>query len=147
MDSTYMPRAEDIEREWYVVDAAGIPLGRMASAVARVLRGKHKPIFTPHLDTGDHVIVLNAAQVRLTGKKPERKVRIWHSHYPGGLRTMTYEEFLDRDPVGAVKKAIKGMLPSNKLGRQTFRKLRVYEGSEHPHEAQQPQELDVEQFL
>lgn len=147
METTFMARAEDVEREWYVVDATGIPLGRLASTVAHILRGKHKPIYTPHVDTGDHVIVINAEKVELTGKKLDKKLDIRHSHYPGGLRTLTYREFLNRMPERAVRKAIRGMMPRNKLGRKMFRKLKVYAGSKHPHEAQQPKPFDIDRFL
>ncbi|KNZ69447.1 50S ribosomal protein L13 [Thermincola ferriacetica] len=137
--NTYMAKAEDIQRKWYVIDAAGKPLGRLASEVARLLRGKHKPIFTPHVDTGDHVIVINAEKVELTGKKRSQKLYVRHTGYPGGLKTMNYETLLRTKPERAVEKAVKGMLPHNRLGRAMLKKLRVYRGSEHPHQAQKPE--------
>lgn len=138
---TYTPRVDDIEHDWYVVDAEGEILGRLASRVAQVLRGKHKPIFTPHLDVGDHVIVINAAKIELSGNKGEQK--LWHRHsgFPGGLRSVPFARLLDETPEKAVEKAIKGMLPKNKLGRQIGSKLKVYAGPDHPHEAQQPKPL------
>ncbi|MBA3551543.1 MAG: 50S ribosomal protein L13 [Actinobacteria bacterium] len=138
---TFSPRPRDIERRWYVVDADGAVLGRLASEVAAVLRGKHKPIFAPHADTGDHVIVVNAGKTRLTGGKEESKIYYRHSGYPGGLREIGYARLLAERPVLAVEKAIRGMLPKNRLGRQIVRKLSVYEGPEHPHQAQQPRAL------
>jgi large subunit ribosomal protein L13 len=140
---TFSPRPRDIERRWYVVDADGAVLGRLASEVAKILRGKHKPIFAPHADTGDHVIVVNARGVRLTGGKEEKKIYYRHSGYPGGLRETSYATLLEDRPVLAVEKAIKGMLPKNRLGRQMITKLKVYEGSEHPHEAQSPSALGI----
>jgi len=147
MDSTYMARPGQVDRKWFVVDAAGIPLGRLASAVAHVLRGKHKPIYTPHVDTGDHVIVVNADKIELTGNKLDDKQYIRHSHYPGGLRTMSYREFLARTPDRVIEKAVKGMLPRNRLGRKMYKKLKVYAGPEHPHQAQQPEPLDLDRFI
>ena len=142
---TYPPKASEIERGWFVVDAEGVVLGRMASEVARVLRGKHKPIFTPHLDTGDHVIVINAAKVVLTADKAERKMVYRHSGYPGGIKRQTFADLLERKPEEAVRKSIKGMLPKNRLGRQMAKKLKVYAGPQHPHAAQQPVTLDLAQ--
>lgn len=138
---TYTPRAEDIERDWYVVDASDQVLGRLASRVAHVLRGKHKPIFSPHVDVGDYVIVINAEGIQLSGNKAEDK--LWHRHsgYPGGIKSVPFLRVLDETPEKAVEKAIKGMLPKNSLGRKMGTKLRVYRGAEHPHEAQQPQPL------
>jgi len=147
MDSTYMARPGQVDRKWFVVDAAGIPLGRLASAVAHVLRGKHKPIYTPHVDTGDHVIVVNADKIELTGNKLDDKQYIRHSHYPGGLRTMSYREFLARTPDRVIEKAVKCMLPRNRLGRKMYKKLKVYAGPEHPHQAQQPEPLDLDRFI
>jgi large subunit ribosomal protein L13 len=138
---TFSPRPRDIERRWYVVDADGAVLGRLASEVAKVLRGKHKPIFAPHVDTGDHVIVVNARGVRLTGGKENEKVYYRHSGYPGGLREIGYARLLAERPVLAVEKAVKGMLPKNRLGRAMITKLKVYAGADHPHEAQQPSPL------
>jgi len=135
---TYAPRPQDIERRWYVVDADGVVLGRLASEVATILRGKHKPIYAPHADTGDHVIVINARGIRLTGGKEMKKIAYRHSGYPGGLRETPYSRLLSERPAWVVEKAIRGMLPKNRLGRAMFRKLQVYEGAEHPHQAQQP---------
>ena len=140
---TYAPKPKDIERRWYVVDADGAVLGRLASEVAKVLRGKHKPIFAPHADTGDHVVVVNARAVRLTGGKETRKIAYRHSGYPGGLREIQYERLLATRPAYVVEKAIKGMLPKNRLGRAMAHKLKVYEGSEHPHAAQHPEPLKL----
>ncbi len=140
---TYAPKAHDIERSWYVIDADGAVLGRVASEAAKILRGKHKPIFAPHADTGDHVIIVNASGVRLSGNKLEGKLYHRHSGYPGGLRTMNYERMLSERPTLVIEKAIKGMLPKNRLGRQMFGKLNVYAGAEHPHQAQQPVPLGL----
>lgn len=140
---TYSPKASEIQREWWIVDGDGKVLGRLAAEVAHVLRGKHKPTFAPHLDTGDHVIVINAAKVRLSGEKLNSKVWYRHSQYPGGLKTIPYSRLMADRPELAVEKAIKGMLPRNRLGRAMARKLKVYSGSEHPHEAQQPKPLVI----
>jgi large subunit ribosomal protein L13 len=140
---TYSPRPRDVERRWYVVDAQGVVLGRLASEVAKILRGKHKPIFAPHMDTGDHVIVVNARGIRLTGGKDQSKVYWRHSGYPGGIRGQSYATLLTERPALAVERAVKGMLPKNRLGRAMVRKLNVYEGPEHPHEAQQPVSLNL----
>ena len=137
--ATQSAKASEIERKWYVVDAAGQPLGRLASKVAHVLRGKHRPEFTPHVDTGDFVIVTNAAQVKLSGNKAEGKFYHQHSGYPGGLRSESAGHLLERKPELVVEKAVKGMLPKNSLGRQMFRKLKVYPEGTHPHVAQQPE--------
>lgn len=139
MRTTFMPKAGEIERKWYIVDATGKPLGRLATEVARILRGKHKPIFTPSIDTGDHVIVINASDVVLTGKKAEQKFYNRHSGYPGGLKSVSYGTLLATKPERAVMLAVKGMIPHNRLGRATLKKLRIYAGSEHSHEAQQPE--------
>ena len=136
---TFMAKPAEIERKWYIIDAAGRPLGRTATEAARILRGKHKPIFTPHIDTGDFVIIINAEQAVLTGNKLEKKKYYHHSGYPGGLREVKYKDLMENKPVLAVEKAVKGMLPHNRLGRATAKKLKVYAGSEHPHMAQQPQ--------
>jgi large subunit ribosomal protein L13 len=136
--STYSPKSSEIQRAWHVVDAEGMVLGRLATEVARLLRGKHKPTFTPHLDTGDHVIVINADKVVLTAAKADRKLVHRHSGYPGGLKTATYAEVLRKKPEEAVRRTIKGMLPKNRLGRQMLTKLKVYAGPTHPHAAQQP---------
>lgn len=140
---SYVAKPQDIERKWYVVDAADKPLGRVASEVAKILRGKHKPIFTPFVDTGDFVIVVNADKVKLTGKKWEKKIYYHHTQYPGGLKTTTYDKLQAKKPEMIVEKAIKGMLPKGPLGRDMYRKLKVYVGSEHPHQAQQPQTLEL----
>ena len=138
---TFTPRAGDIERQWFVVDAEGKTLGRLASQIAHVLRGKHKPTYSPHMDLGDHIVVINAEKIRVTGRKAERKVYYRHTGYPGGLRTTTYEDMLGKHPERILRIAVKGMLPNNILGRQMFKKLRVYAGPEHEHAAQQPQVL------
>jgi large subunit ribosomal protein L13 len=140
---TFSPRPRDIERRWFVIDADGAVLGRLASEVAKILRGKHKPIFAPHMDTGDHVIVVNARGVRLTGGKEDKKVYVRHSGYPGGLNRVAFSRMIDKRPVQVVEKAITGMLPKNRLGRQMARKLAVYEGATHPHEAQKPVALPL----
>jgi large subunit ribosomal protein L13 len=140
---TYSPKPRDIERRWYVIDASGAILGRLASEAAAILRGKHKPIFAPHMDTGDHVIVVNAREVRLTGGKEEKKVAYRHSGYPGGLTETKYARLLQQKPHWAVEKAIKGMLPKNRLGRAMGRKLQVYPGPDHPHQAQRPRPLKL----
>jgi large subunit ribosomal protein L13 len=140
---TYSPKPEDIQRVWHVVDADGLVLGRLASEVARVLRGKHKPIFAPHMDTGDHVIVVNVANVVLTSDKASKKIAYRHSGYPGGLKQQTYTVLLATKPEEAVRKAVKGMLPKGTLGRQMLKKLKVYSGPTHPHSAQSPQPLDL----
>ncbi|SMB88965.1 LSU ribosomal protein L13P [Thermanaeromonas toyohensis ToBE] len=137
--TTYMAKPQEIKRKWYIIDAAGKTLGRVAATAASILRGKHKPIFTPHVDTGDHVIVINAEKVRLTGKKLLKKEYITHSGYPGGLKRINYATLLKTHPERAIEKAIWGMLPHNRLGRKIFKKLRVYRGSTHPHEAQKPE--------
>lgn len=137
--ATQSAKASEIERKWYVVDAAGQPLGRLASKVAHVLRGKHRPQYTPHVDTGDFVIVINAAQVRLTGNKLANKQYHRHSGYPGGLTSESYGDLLQRKPSFVVERAVKGMLPKNSLGRQMFRKLKVHAEGTHPHVAQQPE--------
>lgn len=135
---TYAPKPRDIERRWYVVDADGAVLGRLASEVALILRGKHKPIYAPHADTGDHVVVVNAKGVRLTGGKEEKKVEYRHSGYPGGLTETKYGRLMSERPSYAVEKAVRGMLPKTRLGRSMLRKLSVYDGPEHPHVAQKP---------
>lgn len=137
--ATQSAKASEIERKWYVVDAAGQPLGRLASKVAHVLRGKHRPQFTPHVDTGDFVIVTNAAEVHLTGNKRTDKQYHRHSGYPGGLKSVSYGQLLERKPEFVVERAVKGMLPKTSLGRQMFRKLKVYPEGVHPHVAQKPE--------
>ena len=143
---TYSPKPRDIERRWYVLDASGAILGRLATQAATILRGKHKPIFAPHADTGDHVIVINAKEVTLSGGKENKKIAYHHSGYPGGLTETVYSQLLVKKPAFAVEKAIKGMLPHNRLGRQMASKLRVYAGADHRHEAQMPQALALGEF-
>jgi large subunit ribosomal protein L13 len=143
MTRTYSAKEADITRKWYVVDAEGKTLGRLATQVAIVLRGKHKPTFTPHVDTGDHVIVVNAEKIHLTGDKVRQKTYYRHSGYPGGLKSETVKDLLERKPYVIVERAIKGMLPKTKLGKQIGRKLNVYAGPTHPHKAQQPEALTV----
>jgi len=138
---TYAPKASEIERKWFVVDAENLVLGRMSTEIARILRGKHKPTFAPYLDCGDHVIIINASKVVLTHEKAEKKLVHRHSGYPGGIKTHTYAELLSTQPEDAVRRTIKGMLPKNRLGAQMLTKLKVYAGSEHPHSAQQPEPL------
>ena len=140
---TFSPRARHIERRWYVLDADGAVLGRLASEVAKILRGKHKPIFAPHVDTGDHVIIVNAAKVVVTADKAAKKVQYRHSGYPGGLKQERYADVLANKPEEALRKAIRGMLPKGPLGRQMLRKLKVYAGPQHPHVAQAPQVLHL----
>jgi large subunit ribosomal protein L13 len=141
---TVSARKEDIERKWYVVNAEGKVLGRLASQVASILRGKHKPYFTPHVDCGDFVIILNADKVRLTGKKHRDKMYHFHSGYPGALKSIHAGKMLDEKPEKVVELAVKRMLPKTRLGRQMFRKLKVYASADHPHEAQQPEPLEIE---
>ncbi len=143
---TFSPKASDIQRQWHVVDASDVVLGRLASHVAILLRGKHKPVFAPHLDTGDFVIVVNAEKIALTGRKLEQKMAYRHSGYPGGLRSVAYGDLMARHPERAVEKAVKGMLPKNTLGRKMLRKLKVYAGPEHPHQAQQPAPYEITQI-
>ena len=138
---TYSVRAGEIDRKWYVVDAREETLGRIATRIATVLRGKHKPSYSPHLDVGDFVVVVNADKVHVTGKKLDQKIYYRHSGYPGGLKTMTLRRQLAQHPTRVIRSAVWGMLPHNRLGRAMFRKLRVYAGEEHPHEAQNPQAL------
>jgi large subunit ribosomal protein L13 len=140
---TYSPKPTDIQRAWHVVDADGLVLGRLATEVARILRGKHKPMFAPHLDTGDHVIVVNAAKIVLTSDKASKKLAYHHSGYPGGLRATTYTDLLAKKPEEAIRKAVKGMLPKGPLGRAMLKKLKVYAGPQHRHSAQSPQPLEV----
>lgn len=140
---TYTPKANEIERKWWVVDAADRPLGRLCTEIARVLRGKHKPMYTPHLDTGDHVVVLNASKVALTGNKADQKTYFRHSGYMGGERHIPYRRMMAAHPERIIELAVKGMLPKNALGRAMHKKLKVYAGGEHPHQGQQPQPLDI----
>ncbi len=139
---TYAPKATEIERAWYLIDADGLVLGRLATEVARRLRGKHRPYFAPHLDTGDHVVVVNAAKVVLTGD-PTEKFAYRHSGYPGGLKARSYAQLLAERPEELVRRAVRGMLPKTTLGRQQLSKLKVYAGEEHPHAAQRPEPLDL----
>jgi large subunit ribosomal protein L13 len=138
---TFSPKPRDIERRWYVIDADGAVLGRLATEVAQILRGKHKPIFAPHMDTGDHVIVINAKGVRLTGGKEEKKVYHRHSGYPGGIRELRFSTLVRERPAVVIESAVRGMLPKNRLGRAMLNKLAVYDGPEHPHQAQKPEPL------
>lgn len=140
---SYMQKKETVERKWYVIDAEGKPLGRVASKAAHILRGKHKATYTPHIDCGDYVIIVNASKVLLTGNKLEDKKYYSHSQYPGGLRTRTSKEMIEKYPEEMVEKAVKGMLPKNRLGRAMYKKLFVYAGSDHKHMAQKPSEMDV----
>jgi large subunit ribosomal protein L13 len=143
MRTTFMAKANEIERKWYVVDAEGKTLGRLASEVASILRGKNKPIFTPNVDTGDHVILINASKIELTGKKLTDKIYYRHTMHPGGLRTRTALEMRTNYPERMLELAIKGMLPKNSLGRQIYKKLHVYAGNEHQHQAQQPEVYEL----
>ena len=141
---TYVANAENRQRDWYVVDAEGKTLGRLATQIADALRGKRKPEYTPHCDTGDFVVVVNAEKIRVTGNKLNDKIYYRHSGYPGGLRSRTLAEMLERRPEEVIRKAVKGMLPRNRLGRQQLTKLKVYAGPEHPHEAQLPKQMEVQ---
>jgi large subunit ribosomal protein L13 len=142
--TTLTPKAKDIERQWWLVDAEGMTLGRLATQVARILRGKHKPIFTPHLDTGDHVVVVNASKVVLTGRKAEQKTYFRHSGYMGGEKHIPFSRMMETKPERVIELAVKGMLPKNALGRHIKNNLRVYAGAEHPHQGQNPQPLKIE---
>ena len=145
MTRTFTPKAGEVQREWLVIDATDVVLGRLASHAAALLRGKHKATFANHIDSGDFVIIINADKVALTGQKLQKKMAYRHSGYPGGLTAVSYEELLDKNPVRAVEKAIRGMLPKNSLGRQQITKLKVYTGAEHPHGAQQPKTYTLDQ--
>jgi len=140
---TFSAKPETVKRDWYVVDAEGKTLGRLATEVASRLRGKHKPEYTPHVDTGDYIVVVNAEKVAVTGNKASDKMYYRHTGYPGGMRSANFNEMIERKPEMVIEKAVKGMLPKNPLGRAMFSKLKVYAGAEHPHAAQQPQELDI----
>jgi len=142
---TYSPKAKEITRDWHVIDAAGVPLGRLASQVAQLLRGKHKPYYAPHLDTGDFVVVINAGKVAMTGNKREQSTVYRHSGFPGGLKRTSYADVLDTRPERIIEKAVKGMLPHNTLGRQMLSKLKVYAGPTHPHQAQSPVPFELKQ--
>jgi large subunit ribosomal protein L13 len=143
---TYSPKPGEIERQWHVIDAADVVLGRLATHAATLLRGKHKPVFAPHVDTGDFVIVINASKVALTGNKRQTKMAYRHSGYPGGLSSVRYSDLLETRPERAVELAVKGMLPHNRLGARQLTKLKVYAGAEHPHGAQQPVPFDIKQI-
>ena len=140
---TFSAKAEDVSRDWFVVDASDKNLGRLASEIAHRLRGKHKAEYTPHVDTGDYIVVINAEKVRVTGNKATGKIYHRHTGYPGGLKSMSFEKLIDRAPERVIQSAVKGMLPRNPLGRAMFKKLKVYAGNEHPHTAQQPQALNI----
>jgi len=142
---TFSPKPADVQRQWHVIDATAVVLGRLASQAATLLRGKHKPIYAPHVDTGDFVIIVNAAKVALTGNKREKKIAYRHSGFPGGLTSTPYAELLDKHPEKAVEKAVKGMLPHTSLGRGMIKKLKVYAGPEHPHQAQSPAPFEITQ--
>ena len=142
---TYSPKPGDVTRQWHVIDAQDVVLGRLASTAASILRGKHKPIYAPHVDAGDFVIIINADKVHLSGNKRTQKMAYRHSGYPGGLKAVSYSELLEKNPVRAVEKAVRGMLPKNSLGRQQLSKLKVYAGAEHPHAAQQPKTYTFDQ--
>ncbi len=143
MRRTYSAKPEEIERTWYVVDAEGKTLGRLATEIAKILRGKHKPIYTPHVDTGDYVIVINADKVRVTGKRLDQKIYYRHSGYIGGLKAVSLRRMLETHPERVIEHAVKGMLPKNRLGRKMYKKLKVYAAPDHPHQAQKPQPLDL----
>ncbi|MFC4259346.1 50S ribosomal protein L13 [Marinobacter lacisalsi] len=140
---TLSAKPETVTRDWYVVDAAGKTLGRLSTEIARRLRGKHKPEYTPHVDTGDYIVVINAGQVRVSGKKAHAKMYYSHTGFPGGIKSINFEKLIDKAPEQIIQKSVKGMLPKGPLGRAMFKKLKVYAGDEHPHAAQQPKELDI----
>mgnify|MGYP000147353225 FL=1 len=140
---TYSAKPESVQREWFIVDAAEKTLGRLATEIALRLKGKHKPEYTPHVDTGDYIVVINADKIRVTGKKTTDKMYYRHTGYPGGLRSISFDKLIDHKPEMVIEQAVKGMLPKNPLGRDMYRKLKVYAGSEHPHAAQQPQTLEI----
>ena len=142
MNKTHVVKVSDVERAWYVVDAEGLTLGRLASSIANVLKGKHKPIYSPHLDVGDYVVVVNADKIAVTGRKMDQKTYYWHTGYPGGIRSRNLRDQLERHPTAALKAAVKGMLPKNRLGRRMLAKLKVYAGPDHPHQAQKPQPFE-----
>ncbi len=143
MEKTFVTRKEDVQRDWFVVDATWQTLGRLATRVARMLRGKHKPTYSPSIDTGDYVIVVNAEKIHVTGRKLDQKVYYRYTGYPGGLREITLRDQLQKHPTRVVEHAVRGMLPKNRLGRQMIKKLKVYAGPDHPHEAQQPESLEL----
>ena len=141
---TFSPKPTDVQRVWHVIDADGLVLGRLSTEVARILRGKHKPTFAPHVDMGDHVIVVNASKIVLTSDKAEKKISYRHSGYPGGLKSQTYTELMEKKPTEVIRKSVRGMLPKTTLGRQMLKKLKIYAGPDHPHAAQSPQPLTLE---
>ncbi len=141
---TYTPKASEIERDWLIIDADGLVLGRLATEVAAILRGKHKPTFAPHIDTGDHVIIINCEKIVLTAGKAEKKKVFRHSGFPGGIKEQTFADLLEKKPEDAVRNTVRGMLPKNRLGRAQLKKLKVYAGPNHPHAAQQPQVLELD---
>ena len=143
MKKTYVTKPEDIQRDWYVVDASGQTLGRLATEIARIVRGKHKPIYSPGLDVGDYVVVINADKIHVTGAKLDQKMYYRHSGYPGGLTEVPLRRMLETHPTRVIKYAVRGMLPKNRLGRRMIKKLKVYAGSEHPHDAQRPEPLEL----
>ena len=143
MKRTYVTHPEDVQRDWYVVDASGQTLGRLATEIARIVRGKHKPIYSPSVDVGDYVIVINADKIHVTGQKLDQKIYYRHSGYPGGLTEVSLRRMLETHPTRVIEHAVRGMLPKNRLGRKMIKKLKVYAGSEHPHEAQQPEALEL----
>ncbi|SDN41432.1 50S ribosomal protein L13 [Desulfonauticus submarinus] len=140
---TYSPKPEEISRNWFIVDAEGKTLGRLATEIAKRLRGKHKPEFAPHLDCGDFIVVINAEKVSFTGRKRDQKMYYWHTGYPGGIKSRTLGQMLESKPEQVILKAVKGMLPKNRLGRKLLKKLKVYRGTDHPHQAQQPKPLEI----
>ncbi len=140
---TYIPKEAEIEKKWYLVDAEGKTLGRLASKIAQILSGKNKPIYTPHMDVGDFVVVINAQKVKVTGGKEEKKMYYHHSGYPGGIKGIVYEKLLKKKPEMIIREAVKGMLPKSKLGRKMFKKLKVYAGGKHPHQAQEPEKIEL----
>lgn len=143
--TTYSPKAAEVHHNWYLVDANGHTLGRLATEVARILRGKHKAVFAEHMDMGDYVIVINAEKIAVTGKKPTQKIYYRHSNYPGGFKQPTYAEVMKKFPGRIIEAAVKGMLPHNRLGKQQFMKLKVYTGATHPHEAQKPEPMEIKE--
>ena len=140
---TFSAKAESVTRDWYIVDSEGKTLGRLAAAVATRLRGKHKPEYTPHVDTGDYIVIVNAEKIGVTGNKATQKIYYSHTGYPGGIKDITFEKLIDKAPERVIQSAVKGMLPRGPLGREMFRKLKIYAGTEHPHTAQQPQVLEL----
>lgn len=140
---TFSAKPETVKRDWYVVDATGLTLGRLATEIATRLRGKHKPEYTPHVDTGDYIVVVNAEKVHVTGNKAQDKIYYSHSGFPGGIKSINFEKLINRAPERVIESAVKGMLPKNPLGRAMYRKMKVYKGAAHPHAAQQPQELKI----